>query len=65
MRTDQLQIAIAQKNNRFEVCQIVSKGLRLTHKQGTRMQDSIGDMLDTLNPLFVSPHKSAVLGIKR
>ncbi|MGA9060145.1 MAG: hypothetical protein WB341_00630 [Terracidiphilus sp.] len=31
--------------NRFEVCQIVSKGVKAIHKTGSRFEDSINDVL--------------------
>ena len=31
--------------NRFEVCQIVSKGVKAIHKSGGRFEDSINDVL--------------------
>jgi hypothetical protein len=31
--------------NRFEVCQLVSKGVKATHKTGSRFEDSINDVL--------------------
>jgi len=34
--------------NRFEVCQLVSKGVKATHKTGSRFEDSINDVLQYL-----------------
>jgi hypothetical protein len=31
--------------NRFEVCRLVSKGVRVTHKSGSRFEDSINSVL--------------------
>jgi len=45
MRSDQVHRAMAQGMNRFEVCQIVSKGVRAIHKTGSRFEDSINDVL--------------------
>lgn len=45
MRSDQIHRALAQGINRFEVCQLVSKGVRVTHKTGSRFEDSINDVL--------------------
>jgi hypothetical protein len=45
MRSDQIHRALAHGINRFEVCQLVSKGVRLTHKTGSRFEDSINDVL--------------------
>lgn len=48
MRSEQIHTAIAKGNNRFEICQKVGKGVRITHKSGTRLQDSITQMLGRL-----------------
>jgi hypothetical protein len=34
--------------NRFEVCQLVSKGVKATHKTGGRFEDTINDALEYL-----------------
>jgi hypothetical protein len=48
MRSDNIHRALAQGKNRFEVCQLVSKGVRATHKTGSRFEDSINDVLQYL-----------------
>jgi hypothetical protein len=48
MRSDQIHRALAQGINRFEVCQLVSKGVKLTHKTGARFEDTINDTLEHL-----------------
>ena len=48
MRSNQIHRALAQGINRFEVCQLVSKGVRATHKTGSRFEDSINDVLQYL-----------------
>ena len=48
MRSDQVHKALAQGMNRFEVCRLVSKGVRVTHKTGARFEDSINDVLQFL-----------------
>ncbi|HUB00458.1 MAG TPA: hypothetical protein VMA34_19150 [Terracidiphilus sp.] len=48
MRSDRIHRALAQGMNRFDVCQLVSKGVRATHKTGSRFEDSINDVLDCL-----------------
>jgi hypothetical protein len=55
VRSEQVHSALAQGNSRFQICGFVSKGVRLTHAKGTRMADSIGDVLDHLS-LVVVPH---------
>ncbi|HME57475.1 MAG TPA: hypothetical protein VKF63_03995 [Terracidiphilus sp.] len=48
MRSDKIFRALAQGMNRFEVCQLVSKGVKATHKTGSRFEDSINDVLQYL-----------------
>lgn len=48
MRSDQIHRALSQGINRFEVCQLVSKGVKITHKTGSRFEDSINDVLQYL-----------------
>lgn len=46
MRSDQIHRALANGINRFEICQLAAKGVRASHKTGSRFEDSINDMLD-------------------
>jgi hypothetical protein len=48
MRSHQIHNALAQGHNRFEICQLVAKGVKHTHKPGNRFEDSIGDVLGHL-----------------
>jgi hypothetical protein len=48
MRSDKIHRALAQGMNRFEVCQLVAKGVKATHKTGARFEDSINDVLQYL-----------------
>lgn len=48
MRSDQIHRALAQGINRFEVCQLVSKGVKATHKTGSRFEDTINEALEYL-----------------
>jgi uncharacterized protein YoaH (UPF0181 family) len=48
MRSNKIHRALAQGMNRFEVCQLVSKGVKATHKTGGRFEDSINDVLQFL-----------------
>jgi uncharacterized protein YoaH (UPF0181 family) len=45
MRSDQIHRALAHGMNRFEVCQLAAKGVKATHKTGSRFEDSINDVL--------------------
>ena len=42
MRSEQIHRVLEQENNRFQICRLVSRGLKLSHKNGTRIEDSIG-----------------------
>jgi uncharacterized protein YoaH (UPF0181 family) len=53
MRSDKIHRALKQGMNRFEMCQLVAKGVRATHKTGGRFEDTINDALD-----FLGCHKS-------
>ncbi len=46
MRSNQIHRALAQGINRFEVCQLVSKGVKATHKTGSRFEDTINETLE-------------------
>jgi uncharacterized protein YoaH (UPF0181 family) len=48
MRSEKIHRALAQGMNRFEVCLLVSKGVKATHKTGGRFEDSINDVLQYL-----------------
>ena len=48
MRSNEVYRALAQVKNRFEICQIVAKGVRAIHKTGSRFEDSINDVLQYL-----------------
>ncbi len=58
MRSDTIYRALAQGMNRFEVCQMVSKGVKATHKTGSRFEDSINDVL-----LYLGSHARPSEGI--
>jgi hypothetical protein len=45
MRSDQIHLALARGINRFEVPQLVLKGVRVTHISGSRFEDSINNVL--------------------
>jgi uncharacterized protein YoaH (UPF0181 family) len=55
LRSTKIHRVLAQGMNRFEVCQLVSKGVRATHKSGARFQDSINDVLQYLGSHVQSP----------
>jgi hypothetical protein len=49
MRSDKVHRALAGGMNRFEVCRIAAKGVRATHKSGSRFEDSINDVLQYMS----------------
>jgi hypothetical protein len=55
MRTEQVHIAMREAANRYELCQLTSKGVHLLHKRGERMQDSINQVLGTLRRTTLVP----------
>jgi hypothetical protein len=61
MRSDQIHRALAQGMNRFEVCQLVAKGVKATHKTGARFEDSINDVLQYLEEPEASGVKKPVV----
>jgi hypothetical protein len=48
MRSEKIHRALAQGMNRFEVCRLVSKGVKAVHMTGGRFEDSINDVLQYL-----------------
>jgi hypothetical protein len=67
MRSDQIHRALAQGMNRFEVCQLVSKGVKATHKTGGRFEDTINDTLEYLGKheqTHQSMHNAPKAGVK-
>ena len=48
MRSDQIHRALAHGMNRFEVASLSPKGVKATHKTGSRFEDSINDVLQYL-----------------
>ncbi len=51
MRSDQIHVAIAQGNSRYEICRLTAKGVHITHMSGERMADSINRVLSMLRPV--------------
>jgi uncharacterized protein YoaH (UPF0181 family) len=70
MRSDKIHRALDHGMNRFEVCQLVAKGVKATHKTGGRFEDSINDVLqylgthdtprETLHPAIVQDTDKAL-----
>ena len=55
MRSEQVHTAMSKGHTRFQICQRVSKGVRIMHRNGTRMADSIGTVLDDLALTVATP----------
>lgn len=55
MRSDQIHRALAQGINRFEICQLTAKGVRASHKTGSRFEDSINDVLECIGANDANP----------
>lgn len=49
MRSEQVYHALAQGHSRFEICQLVSKQVKLCHRAGARFEDTIGYTFDHLD----------------
>ena len=63
MRTEQIHVAIAQGNNRFEICHLTSKGVHIMHKPGVRTEDSINQVLGMLRRAPSAPAVRGEFGI--
>ena len=45
MRSEQVHQALTHGTSRFEVCRLVSAGVRIAHRPGTLMNRSIGEVM--------------------
>lgn len=59
MRSEQIHRALAQGHSRFEICQLVSKGVKATHKPGGRFEDTIGHVIVHLGVSEALPRRAA------
>ena len=55
MRSDKIHLAMSYGNTRFEICNMIAKGIRATHKAGMRTEESIDRVLDLIGPRFIGP----------
>lgn len=55
MRSDKVHLALSYGNTRYEICNMVAKGLRATHVSGVRTEDSINRVLGLIGPRFIGP----------
>jgi hypothetical protein len=56
MRSEQIHTALKQGISRYEICQLVSKGVKATHRQGNRFEDSIGEVLG-----YIGAHRGSLV----
>lgn len=45
MRSDKIHLALSFGNSRFEICKMIAKGMRATHVNGERTEESIDRVL--------------------
>lgn len=55
MRSDKIHLAMSYGNNRFEICNMVAKGIRTKHKAGMRIEESIDHVLGLIGPRLIGP----------
>ena len=55
MRSDKVHLALSYGNTRYEICNMVAKGIRATHKDGMRTEESINRVLGLIGPRFIGP----------
>ena len=55
MRSDKIHLAMSYGNTRFEICNMIAKGIRATHTAGMRTEESIDRVLDLIGPRFIGP----------
>lgn len=60
MRSEKIHLALSYGNNRFEICNMVAKGIRTTHKAGMRTEESIDRVLGLIGPRFIGPRLMTV-----
>lgn len=53
VRSDKIHLALSYGNNRFEICNMVAKGIRVTHKAGMRTEESIDRVLGLIGPRLI------------
>jgi hypothetical protein len=55
VRSDKIHLALSYGNTRYEICNMVAKGMRATHVAGVRTEESINRVLDLIGPKFIGP----------
>jgi hypothetical protein len=60
MRSDKIHLALSHGNTRFEICNMIAKGIRATHTAGMRTEESIDRVLDLIGPKMIGPRLMSV-----
>lgn len=60
MRSDKIHLALSHGNTRYEICNMIAKGIRATHKAGMRTEESIDRVLGLIGPKMIGPRLMAV-----
>jgi len=55
MRSDKIHLALSYGNTRFEICNMIAKGMRATHAAGQRTEESIDRVLGLIGPKMIGP----------
>jgi hypothetical protein len=55
VRSDKIHLALLNGNNKFEICNMVAKGIRATHAAGMRTEESIDRVLGLIGPKMIGP----------
>jgi hypothetical protein len=50
LRSEKFHLALSHGNSRFEMCNMIAKGMRATHVNGTRMADTINKVMVVMDP---------------
>ena len=59
MRSEQIHRALKQGISRYEICQLVSKGVKATHRPGANFEASIGLVLG-----FIGSHRASLVRVQ-
>jgi hypothetical protein len=60
MRSDKIHLALSYGNTRFEICNMIAKGIRATHTSGMRTEESIDRVLNLIGPKMIGPRLMTV-----
>jgi len=55
VRSEKIHLALSHGNTRYEICNMIAKGIRATHKAGMRTEESIDRVLGMIGPKFIGP----------